>query len=83
MPSGAGSTWLDGAPFGAAVAAAGHDVAGRHLLPGQGVQCHDQAGLVVLGRGEHVCGFLVFQQEPGGLLLAVQGIRDYRPVAQA
>src|SRR5258708_37560946 len=45
---------LDGAGFGPAVAAAGGGVGDRGVVPGQGVEGVEQAGLVVFGRQDEV-----------------------------
>jgi len=46
----------------------------RGVLPVQDVQSGEQAGLVVLDRGEQVIGALVFHQVPGGLFLDMQRV---------
>ena len=65
---------LQGAGFVSVVAAVSggvHDGRGR---PVQGVQDREQAGLVVLHRGEQVVGVLVFDQVAGGFPLHMHSI---------
>ncbi len=66
---------LDGAGFDPAVAAVGGSVGDRGIVPGQGVEGVEQAGLVVLDREREVRAAPVHIVRRG--TLAMQGIRRH------
>jgi hypothetical protein len=52
-------------------------------MPVQGVERGEQAGLVLLDRGEQVVRLLLVDQVPGGLLLHVEGVGGHQRARDA